>query len=44
LTAVGQLRQNITAGLPFISAVFDYLAFKGIRADERLVRAADRIR
>lgn len=44
LTAVGQLRQNITAGLPFISAVFDFLAFKGIRADERLVRAADRIR
>ena len=44
LTEVGQLRQSVTAYLPFLSAVFDYLAFKGIRADERLVRAADRIR
>ena len=44
LTAMGQLRQSIVAYLPFLSAVFDYLAFKGIRADERLVRAADRIR
>lgn len=44
LTATGQLQQGIAAYLPFLSAVFDYLAFKGIRADERLVRSADRIR
>lgn len=44
LTAIGQLRQSITAYLPFLAAVFDFLALKGIRADERLVRAADRIR
>lgn len=44
LTAIGQLRQSITAYLPFLAAVFDYLAFRGIRADEKLVRAADRIR
>ena len=44
LTEVGQLRQSIAVSFPFLSAVFDYLAFKGIRADERLVRAADRIR
>lgn len=44
LTEVGQLRQSIAVSFPFLSAVFDYLAVKGIRADERLVRAADRIR
>ena len=31
-------------GLPAFSIVFLFLAYKGIMADERLVRAADRIR
>ena len=44
LTKMGELQQSVAAYLPFLSAVFDYLAIKGIRADERLVRAADRIR
>ena len=44
LTKMGELQESITALLPFISAMFDFLALKGIRADERLVRAADRIR
>ena len=37
-------QQTLTSYLPFLAAVCNYLAFKGIRADERLVRAADRIR
>ena len=44
LTAVGELQQSWPSVLPFVSAVFNYLAYKGIKADERLVRAADRIR
>ena len=44
LTDIGVLHQTIPAYLPFLAAVLNYLAFKGIRADERLVRAADRIR
>lgn len=44
LTDIGALRQSWSSMLPFISAIFNYMAFKGIRADERLVRAADRIR
>ena len=44
LTDLGSLQQSWVAILPFVAAVFNYLAYKGIRADERLVRAADRIR
>ena len=44
LTDLGTLQQSWVAFLPFVAAVFNYLAYKGIRADERLVRAADRIR
>lgn len=36
--------QAIAACLPFVSAVFVWLAHRGILSDERLVRAADRIR
>jgi len=44
LVSVGVLEQTAWSYLPFVAAVLNYLAFKGIRADERLVRAADRIR
>ena len=44
LTAIGELQQTWSSVLPFVAAVFNYLAYKGIKADERLVRAADRIR
>jgi len=44
LNETGALQQTWSSFLPFVAAVFNYLAFKGIRADERLVRAADRIR
>ena len=44
LTANGELQQTWSSVLPFVAAVFNYLAYKGIKADERLVRAADRIR
>ena len=44
LTSIGALEQTPWAYIPFVAAVLNYLAFKGIRADERLVRAADRIR
>ena len=36
--------QTIMVCLPFVSAVFVWLAHRGILSDERLVRAADRIR
>lgn len=35
---------NIAACLPFISAILYFMARKGIQHDEKLVRAADRIR
>lgn len=35
---------SLTAALPAVSVVFYLLARRGIKADERLVRAADRIR
>ena len=44
LTAIGELQQTWSSVLPFVAAVFNYLAYKGIKADERLVRTADRIR
>ncbi|MCR5129968.1 MAG: DUF4293 domain-containing protein [Prevotella sp.] len=44
LVPIGVLEQTVGSYLPFVAAVLNYLAFKGIRADERLVRAADRIR
>lgn len=40
----GVFHQSWTAFLPFVSAVFQTLAHRGIVADEKLVRAADRIR
>lgn len=36
--------QSFAACLPFVSAVFVWLAHRGILSDEKLVRAADRIR
>lgn len=44
MTETGQLQQGFAAYLPFVSAVFNWLAFRAIRADEQLVRSADRIR
>ena len=44
LTSIGELQQSWPSVLPFLAAVLNYLAYKGIKADERLVRAADRIR
>lgn len=44
LNAKGDFLMSWTSILPFVAAVFTYLAYKGIQADERLVRAADRIR
>lgn len=44
LNAKGDFLMTWSAVLPFVAAVFTYLAYKGIQADERLVRAADRIR
>lgn len=35
---------SITAGLPFVCIVLDYLAFRGILKDEMLVRSLDRLR
>ena len=40
----GSFHQAIAATLPFVSAVLQWLAHRGIVADEKLVRAADRIR
>ncbi|MBR3079274.1 MAG: DUF4293 domain-containing protein [Prevotella sp.] len=42
----GRLSENIpwTACLPIIAAILCFMARKGIIADEKLVRAADRIR
>jgi 4-amino-4-deoxy-L-arabinose transferase-like glycosyltransferase len=34
----------LTFLLPFVAAIFDYLAIKGIRKDEKLVRSLDRLR
>lgn len=36
--------QQFAAYLPFVAAVFVWLAHRGVVADEKLVRAADRIR
>ena len=44
MTETGQLQQSFAAYLPSVSAVFNWLAFRAIRADEQLVRSADRIR
>lgn len=35
---------NVSVAFPFFSIVFYILAIRGIRADEKLIRAADRIR
>ena len=42
----GQLPEQLplTAALPLVSAIFCFMARKAILADEKLVRAADRIR
>ena len=44
LLAVYQGYVTTTDSLPMVSAIFIFLARKGILADEKLVRAADRIR
>lgn len=41
---MGTFHQELAACLPFVSAVFQWLAHRGILADEKLVKAADRIR
>ena len=35
---------NVTAALPFVCIVLDYLAFRGVLKDEMLVRSLDRLR
>ena len=40
----GSFRPSVTAALPFVSIVLDYLAFRGILKDEMLVRSLDRLR
>ena len=41
---MGTFYQGIAACLPFVAAIFVWLAHRGIVSDEKLVRAADRIR
>jgi hypothetical protein len=41
---MGTFHQGIAACLPFVAAIFVWLAHRGIVSDEKLVRAADRIR
>lgn len=44
LSELGYLSGDITSILPLVSSLLVFLAQRGIQADERLVRAADRIR
>lgn len=44
LNEKGEFELSLASLLPFVAAVFTYLAHRGIRSDERLVRSADRIR
>lgn len=37
-------RPTMFASLPFVSLVFNYLAFRGVHKDENLVRSLDRLR
>ncbi len=40
----GSFTPSVTAALPFVCIVLDYLAFRGILKDEMLVRSLDRLR
>jgi drug/metabolite transporter (DMT)-like permease len=40
----GSFTPSVTAALPFVCIVLDYLAFRGILKDELLVRSLDRLR
>ena len=40
----GSFIPSVTAALPFVCIVLDYLAFRGILKDEMLVRSLDRLR
>ncbi len=40
----GSFRPTLTAGLPLVAMVLDYMAFRAILRDEMLVRSLDRIR
>jgi len=40
----GTYTPSVTAALPFVCIVLDYLAFRGILKDEMLVRSLDRLR
>lgn len=46
LVESGKVSENLpyTVCLPIIAAILCFLAYRGVIADERLVRAADRIR
>ena len=37
-------KPSVTAALPFVCIVLDYLAFRGILKDEMLIRSLDRLR
>jgi hypothetical protein len=39
-----QRELQFTFCFPFVAGIFDYLAIKGIRHDEKLIRSADRLR
>lgn len=40
----GGFRPSVTAALPLVAIVLDYLAFRGILKDEMLVKSLDRLR
>lgn len=40
----GAFRPTLTAGLPLVSLILLYLAFRGVLKDEMLVRSLDRLR
>ncbi len=44
LSDIGEYNKNLTTVFPFISAILFWLAYKGVRHDEQLVKSADRIR
>ncbi|MBR1469652.1 MAG: DUF4293 domain-containing protein [Prevotella sp.] len=44
LNEIGYFSRSITSIFPSVSILLVFLAHRGIRADERLVRSADRIR
>lgn len=44
LTIAGQDLPQYGAALPVVSAVFEFLAMRGVQSDEKLIRSMDRLR